>query len=100
MNYMTLFKNALYVGGGIFLGGMLNSRLIQPQLNNMEIDPQIKAFLGPAAIVGGAFLAQDILPQKVIYGAIGMAGYSTITKMMGSVSSGGSEQTQTTGQYT
>lgn len=83
MNFKTLAKNALWVGGGIFLGGVVNSQVIQPNLSSLEINDTLKALVGPAVLTGGAFLAQDMLPRKVVYGMIGMAGYSVLGNFMG-----------------
>lgn len=93
MNYTTLLKNALWVGGGMFLGGVVNSQIIQPNLQDVEINPTLKALVGPGLVVGGAFLAQDLLPKKVLYGAIGLAGYQTLDKFMGQMTAAPDQQT-------
>lgn len=95
MNYTTLLKSSLWVGGGMFLGSVVNSQVIQPNLQNVEINPTLKALLGPGLVVGGAFLAQDLLPQKVLYGAIGLAGYQTLNQFMGQMGAPQQNQEQT-----
>lgn len=83
MNFTTLAKNALWVGGGMVVAGLANSQIIQPNIASLDLNPTLKAFVAPAVIVGGVFFAQDMLPKKVAYGAIGLAGYQAIQKSMG-----------------
>lgn len=83
MNFSTLAKNALWVGGGMVVAGLVNSEIVQPNISSLQLNPTIKAFVAPAVIVGGVFFAQDMLPKKFAYGAIGLAGYQAIQKTMG-----------------
>lgn len=94
MNYTTLMKNALWVGGGMFLGEVVNSQIIKPNLSNVDVNPTLKSLLGPGLVVGGAFLAQDMLPKKVLYGAIGMAGYNVVGGFMGQIGAPQQQQEQ------
>jgi len=81
--FTTLATNALYVGGGMVVGSLISSQIVEPNISSLELNSTVKAFVGPAVLVGVTFFAQDMLPKKVAYGMIGLAGYKAIQKTMG-----------------
>ena len=85
MKGQTLLKNALWVGGGMFVAGVASSQLIQPNIQSLDLNPTLKSLVAPGAIIAGAYFTQDMLPSKVLYGAIGLAGYNAIQSTMGTL---------------
>lgn len=93
MQFQTLLKRGLAVGGGFLAGKFISDRLIGPLFADQfqNLDP-IALDIGMALAMGGlAYFAYDMLPNRVLDGIVGFAGYSLIAPFMAGAMGGGSE---------
>jgi len=90
MQYQTLLKRGLAVGGGFLAGKMISDKVISPLVTSQfsDLDP-IAVDVGMALGLGAvAYFTYDMVPNRVLDGAVGYAGFSLIAPFLGGMMGG------------